>query len=435
MLRLRRSLLGRLQWGFALGAFAMAAAMAVFMDAALRRSLDSEDALALAARAEELGRALPAEGRDSEGEPGPERVEWLLLGTPPRHSRGFPALDPGSLAPGKVVERRAAGREFAFLRVARKGGDLVVAMDRTHEEGLLAGFRRTLLAAAAAGAVLAALLGRLVAARGLRPLHDLAEEAAGIRPGTLQHRLDASHYPLELAEVVGRLNGALDGLEEAFARLSGLAGELAHELRTPLQALRAEAEALVRRGEGPPEALGSLLEECDRLAAQVEQMLFLARAEDPGASLRREPLVLDAFLGEVAEFFEAAAEEGGVRLDVRAPAGLVLSADRALLVRALHNLVANALRHTPAGGTVTLAAEAGPEGVALVVSDTGTGIPAELQGRLGERWAKGEGSRGLGLGLAIVGSLARVHGGRLRIHPGAAGGTVARMEFPDLKKS
>jgi two-component system heavy metal sensor histidine kinase CusS len=435
MLKLRRSLLSRLQWGFALGALAMAAAMALFMDAALRRSLDSEDALAMAARAEELSRTLPPLERAAGAGPGPERIEWMLLAPPVRRTQGFPDLDVQALEPGLVAERVVGGRAFSVLRWPRTGGDLVLAMDRTHEEALLGGFRRTLLGAAAAGAVLAALLGRFVAARGLRPLHQLAEEAASIRPGTLERRLDASRYPLELGELVNRLNGALEGLEEAFARLSGLAGELAHELRTPLQALRAEAEALVRRGEGPPEALGSLLEECDRLAAQVEQMLFLARAEDPGALLRREPVPLAPFLGEVAEFFEAAAEEAGVRLEVHAPGDLVLEADRTLLTRALHNLVANALRHTPAGGRIALGAEAQGDGLALEVADTGSGIPAELQGRLGQRWAKGEGSRGLGLGLAIVGSLARLHGGRLRIGPGAQGGTVARLEFLDLKKT
>jgi two-component system heavy metal sensor histidine kinase CusS len=435
MLKFRRSLLTRLQWGFAAGSFLMAGAMALVMDAALKRSLDAEDALALSARARELSAGLPSPAGGSSHEPAPERIEWLLLAEPRRQSAGFPDLDLATLPPSQVRVAPAGGRDFAVLRWPRPGGDLVVAMDRTHEEALVAGFRHTLFAAAGGGALLAALLGRLVAARGLRPLHDLAEEAAAIRPGSLQRRLDPSHYPDELGEVVARLNGALEGLEEAFDRLSGLAGELAHELRTPIQGLRAEAEALIRRGEGPPDALGSILEECDRLAAQVEQMLFLARAEDPGALLHREPFEVRGLLTEVADFFEASADEAGVRLEVEAGAGCRLEGDRALVGRALHNLLANALRHTPQGGRIVLSALPLPGGVALAVVDTGTGIPDALLPALGRRWAKGPGSRGLGLGLAIVQSIARVHGGSLDIQPAKGGGTEARMEFPDLKKT
>lgn len=435
MLKFRRSLLTRLQWGFAGGAFLMAGAMALVMDAALKRSLDAEDALALTARARELAAELPAVVQPAAAEPVPERVEWLLLSEPRRRSAGFPDMDLASLPPSEVREVAAGGREFAMLRWPRPGGDLVVAMDRTHEEALVAGFRHTLLAAAGGGALLAALLGRLVAARGLRPLHELAEEAAAIRPGSLQRRLDPLHYPNELGEVVSRLNGALEGLEEAFDRLSGLAGELAHELRTPIQGLRAEAEALLLRGEGPHDALGSMLEECDRMAAQVEQMLFLARAEDPGAQLRREPFGARELLADVAEFFEASAEEAGVGLEVAEGPGCLLEGDRSMVGRALHNLVANALRHTPSGGRVRLAARRLPAGVELAVVDTGTGVPESLRASLGRRWAKGPGSRGLGLGLAIVQSIARIHGGRLEIRPAEGGGTEARMEFPDLKKT
>jgi two-component system heavy metal sensor histidine kinase CusS len=437
MLSVRGSLLSRLQWGFAVGAFLMAGCMALFMDAALQRSLDAEDSLVMAAQAEELRGALPAPEQAPLRGPGPrpERVEWRVLGPDARRSPGFPDLDPAGVLAGAMVEVEAGGSAFLVSRHPRSGGDLLIAVDRTHEEALVAGFRRTLLLAVAVSAIMAALIGRLVAARGLRPLHQLAEEAAAIRPGSLGHRLDASLYPMELGEVVQRLNGALGRLEEAFDRLSGLAGELAHELRTPIQSLRAEAEALLRSGQGPPEALGSILEDCDRLAGQVEQMLFLAKAEDPGAELKVEGIPLEAFLQEVADFFEASAEEAGIGLSVAAAPGLRLDADRGLLGRAFHNLVANALRHTPQGGEIVLQAQAGTGRIRLSVRDSGAGIEAALRPRLGQRWAKGEGSRGLGLGLAIVRSIVRLHGGEVQIGPAEGAGTEVWMEFPDLKKT
>ncbi|MBK8724466.1 MAG: HAMP domain-containing protein [Holophagaceae bacterium] len=432
MFNVRGSLLSRLQWGFALGAFLMAGGMALFMEAALRRSLDAEDALVMEAQAQlvlrEIGNPSPGPGAGA----GPERVEWKVPGPPPRQSPGFPRLDEAGLPADGMREVEADGRMFL---VARRPGGLLLAVDRTHEESLVGGFRRTLLLGVALSALAAALLGRYVAARGLAPLHRLADEAAAIRPGSLGHRLDPSAYPIELGEVVQRLNGALGRLEEAFDRLSGLAGELAHELRTPIQSLRSEAESLIRNGEGPPEALGSILEECDRLATQIEQMLFLAKAEDPGAELRRTGLPVRDLLLHVADFFEASAEEAGVTLEVAAEAQLTLDGDRSLLERALHNLVANALRHTPEGGRVTLAARREGGACLLSVLDTGRGVDPALKPRLGQRWTKGQGSRGLGLGLAIVRSIARLHGGDVAILEATGTGTEVRMDIPDLKKT
>jgi two-component system heavy metal sensor histidine kinase CusS len=406
--------------------------MALFMDHALHRSLEAEDALVLETRVREVTANLSREAEAPRlGGPRPEQVAWAWFGEGGgrRQSHDFPATGIEGLAPGQAMERGIGGRRFLVKAVAVPGGRLVLALDRTHEEALVAGFRRTLLLAVARSAVLAALLGRFLAARGLAPLHALAEEAGALRPASLERRLDASRYPVELGEVVDRLNGALERMEEAFDRLSGLAGELAHELRTPIQTLRAEAEALVRSGEGPPEALGSMLEECDRLAAQVEQMLFLARAEDPGAVLSRGPVGVAELLEEVRAFFEGSAEEAGIALTVDDPGALLLQADAGLLRRALHNLVANALRHTPAGGSVGLAAREAGGRVSLEVTDTGPGIAEALRPVLGQRWAKGRGSRGLGLGLAIVRSIARLHGGELVVEPAASGGTVARLEL------
>jgi len=429
----RVSLLRRLQVGFALGALGLAALMALFMDHALHRSLAAEDALVLETRVREIALNLPGEDDTRRpSNPRPEQVSWVWLGDggERRQSPDFPAMALEGLSHGQPVEREIGGRRFLVKSVAGSGGRLVLALDRTHEEALVEGFRRTLLLAVAGSAVLAALLGRFLAARGLAPLHALAEEAGALRPAHLERRLDATLYPLELGEVVDRLNGALGRMEEAFDRLSGLAGELAHELRTPIQTLRAEAEALVRSGEGPPEALGSILEECDRLAAQVEQMLFLARAEDPGAELRRAPVAVGELLEEVRAYFEGSAEEAGLVLAVRCPEGLVLQADAGLLRRALHNLTANALRHTPSGGSVTLGGRSEAGLIVLVVSDTGPGVPEALRPVLGQRWAKGKGSRGLGLGLAIVRSIARLHGGELAIESSESGGTMARLELP-----
>ena len=209
MFNIRGSLLSRLQWGFALGAFLLAGCLAVFMDATLHRGLDAEDALVMEAMAQDLlGPAPQSQAAPGKGTTRLERVEWKLTGARSAQSAAFPVLDAARIPVGAFAEIEAGGRAFLVSRRTHPGGELWMVMDRTHEEVLVGGFRRTLLLAVAFSAVMAAVMGRFVAARGLRPLHDLAEEAAAIRPASLGHRLDPSHYPMELEEVVQRLNGA-----------------------------------------------------------------------------------------------------------------------------------------------------------------------------------------------------------------------------------
>ena len=314
-------------------------------------------------------------------------------------------------------------------------GTLHLAMDRSHEQTLVAGFRRTLGVAIALAALLAALLGRWVAKRGLRPLHLIATEAAHIDPSNLDRRLHGEHFPEELGELVTTLNGTLARLQEAFDRLGHMASELAHELRTPLQNLRAEVEGIVlgpKDAEASREALGSVLEECDRLARLIEQMLFLARSENPSTVIERKSVDAPSLLQSVADFFEAEAEEAHVNLHVEAATGLSISGDEPLLKRALHNLTANALRHTPAGGSIVLGARARDLGLQLFVRDSGAGLPPEVLARLGERWVRGPDSRGpgLGLGLAITKGIAQLHGGKLQAENRPGGGAEASIWLP-----
>lgn len=446
MLRSSGSILWKLQAGFAAAAFLLAAAMALFMDHALHRSLEAEDAQVMEDQARAMGQQLAA-GRLPlpPGRPRLEKAEWRVLDTAGRTvaespaMAGFPDLPlPG---PGEPAREAASadGRTFTLLVRAWRGpegapeGRLVLAMDRTHEEVLVARFRRGLALAVALAAVAAALVARIVAAWGLAPLRRIVQEAGAIDDRHLGTRLAAERFPTELQDLVRTLNGALERLQEAFDRTGRLGAELAHELRTPLQNLRSTLE---NRALGPdcPEAqravLGGLLEDCDRMAALIDQILFLARAEAGPETLARERIDGAGLLEEVRAFFEAAAEEAGVDLRLAAEP-VALEADRLLLARALHNLVANALRHTPSGGTVTLGAgEAGGFAV-LWVEDSGRGIPAEWLPKLGRPFSRPPGQdRGLGLGLAIVARIAAMLQGRLELASEAGRGTRATLHLP-----
>ena len=437
------SLVRRLQVSFALATLMVVGLLAIFMDVALRHSFEAEDAMVMEAQAAALvqgggTKKLP------EGDPErrPEKADWRLLdrqGQVLSQSAGMKKLPPISwpTESRSPLETTASnGETFSILVRSIPEGTLQLAMDRSHEQTLVAGFRRTLMIAIGIAALLAALLGRWVARRGLRPLHLLAEEAADIDPSNLGRRLHGEHFPEELGELVEKINGTLARLQEAFDRLGRMASELAHELRTPLQNLRAEVEAIVlgpKEAEPSREALGSVLEECDRLARLIEQMLFLARSENPATAIERRPINIFSFLQSVADFFEAQAEESRVSLHVEATTDLKISGDEPLLTRALHNLTANALRHTPADGTIVMGARPSASGLQLFIRDGGTGVPPEVLGRLGERWLRASAARspGLGLGLAIVKGIAQLHGGTLQVENQPGGGAEAIIWLPD----
>ncbi|MBS0499637.1 MAG: two-component sensor histidine kinase, partial [Proteobacteria bacterium] len=254
----------------------------------------------------------------------------------------------------------------------------------------------------------------------------------------LHRRLDASRFPEELTDLVNALNGALGRLEGAFARLEAFSSDLAHELRTPLQNLRSELEGRVLRppkDANLPEILGSLLEELDRLDDMVEQMLFLARGAAPGSAVEILPLSAPAVLQKTVEFFAAQADEARITLLVEAAPECLVRADPRLIHRAILNLAANAIRHTPPGGKVILSAAQETRATRLSVADTGEGIPPNLLPRLGDRFLRVDEGRaratgGAGLGLAIVKGIMELHHGGFQVRSEVGHGTTVTLNFP-----
>lgn len=440
----RRSLIRDLRMAFFLAALLLMGLLPMFVWAALEHTLAAEDEAVLISQ----GRTILAELHRGTlpPDPGPPRLQaarWCLIAPDGKLLR---TNDPSGLLQridwptriGEPEEDDESGRRWALLILPAPEGQLRLAMDRSHEEAVLRRFRNILLAVLGTGAVGAALLGHVVARRGLQPLARIQEEASRIEAGALDRRLEAEAFPEELAGLVDTLNEALGRLHLAFARLEHLAGDLAHELRTPLQNLRLELEGMVLRPPASaiqPELLGSVLEELDRLGSMVEQMLFLARSGVPGAALKPADLHAGAVLHEAAAFFAAVAEEARVALSVEAPEDLLIHADPQLLHRALQNLLANALRHTPPGGHVTLQAAMAGASIQIQVEDDGEGIPPALLSRIGERFARAEDSRersrgGAGLGLAIVKGIMELHDGTFSITSQEGQGTRVQLTFP-----
>ncbi|MBS1766816.1 MAG: heavy metal sensor histidine kinase [Acidobacteria bacterium] len=352
-------------------------------------------------------------------------------------SPGMPSLPSAASAPRRPTRVTAPdGSHWIAATAPWPGGTVLAVKDMSHHARLLDSYQDTLLANALLLALLSALAGWLIARRGLAPLDRLAQATAGIQPSTLSTRLDPASAPAELERLATALNLTLARLEAAFSRLAELSADMAHELRTPLHGLRLELESL--SAHTPPELrdrIGAATESVDHMGALVEQMLFLARAEDPSTAIAAQDLDLGTALKDAARPFELLAEEQGVPLRVDAPDGCMIHADPTLLRRAIHNLLGNALRHT-ASGEVALSGHRVDGAVLITVADTGEGIPSDQLPRLGQRFARTDLSRsratgGTGLGLAIVASILRLHGGELSLESREGEGTRARMRFPD----
>jgi two-component system heavy metal sensor histidine kinase CusS len=315
---------------------------------------------------------------------------------------------------------------------------LQVALDRSYEEGILARFRWSMLAILAFALLGCAAVGYAIARQGLRPIQEITAAARRVRSTTLSERIEPSHFPAELSVLAATFNDMLDRLEESFQRLSQFSADIAHELRTPLNNLRGEAEVALARERTPAEyreVLASCLEEGARLSRMVDSLLFLARAENAATPIAREPLDLANELETVREYYEAAANETGIQLSVSSSPGLVTHLDRTLFQRAVGNLLANALAHTPRGGKISLTAHRDNGQVRVEVVDDGAGIAAEHLPRVLDRFYRADQARSgasgrVGLGLAIVKSIASLHRGSVSISSGVGQGTRVTLLFP-----
>ncbi len=383
-------------------------------------------------------RILDADGRIVVESPGMSR----LL---PAAAFPAPAAEPAS---GADVAADG-GESFRVLAVtgpadAARGPPQViqVALDRSLEMELQAGYRRNLLLVLGAALVVSAAAGYALAHRAIRPVHDITETARRIRPSNLGERIPPARLPAELLTLAATFNQMLDRLEQSFARLSRFSADIAHELRTPVFSLRGEIEVALRKPRTPEEyrdVLGSGLEECGRLARLIDRLLFLARAEDPHTQIKRETCDVGHELATVREFYGLAAAEARVRLEVAVDGLVAADLDRSLFQRAVGNLVANALAHTPPGGVITLTAFGDDRAVRVEVADTGCGIPAQHLPHVFDRFYRADPSRSskngsVGLGLAILRGIVELHGGTVELTSAVGRGTRASLTFPRMKK-
>ncbi|MFY9315903.1 MAG: heavy metal sensor histidine kinase [Burkholderiales bacterium] len=365
-------------------------------------------------------------------------------------SPGFADSDPRLLE--RIRERAAAGLEGEFEHrgqdgflarsaKARIGGAeapvwVAMAHDLRDQRVVLTSHGRAMLISLSLGAALAALGGLWVIRTGLAPMTRIAGAAERVSATSLDTRIPLEDAPLELVRLVAAFNAMLDRLNDSFRRLSNFSSDLAHELRTPINSLLGHAQVALSKARGAEEyraAIESVVEDGERMARIVRDMLFLAQADNATATLRKERFDLRAELDSVAAYFDVLADERGIRFACEGQAQVL--ADRAMIQRAIGNLLSNALRHTPNGETVRASIRSAEAGSAcLEVSNPGPAIPPEQLARIFDRFyradpARGDPAGGTGLGLAIVKAITDLHGGSVEATSTPSGMTTFHLKF------
>ena len=395
--------------------------------------------------------ATPADRAEADDTPARDGPFLRLLGANGRVRWASRALEPWPPLPDPVraltpvtQSRRWAGT-FARSRMVSVGADgaggwIEMTRFETDPHTGVWTLVRLLLAGFIASALAAALLGQTLARRALRPVRDLHQTAEAVGAGTLDRRIPvAAGARDELADLARTFNGMLDRVEAAFERERRFTADAAHELRTPLARMRAEAELALRAlgpdggGPDPRPAFHALLGEVDGLAALVDGLLRDARGDVLRAAA---PVDLTAVCRRALDRADVLAQARGVRLTGDVEPGLVVLADRAGIEEAVENVLANALKYTLAGGTVDLRLRREGAVARLAVVDSGVGFEPEEAERAFERFYRSDrpavqAQSGAGLGLALVRDVAEGAGGWAWVEStGADRGSCVEVALP-----
>ena len=327
------------------------------------------------------------------------------------------------IQPTDLVSWQQDNRHFrgAILQ-GNNGVAVAVAMEMEFHLHYLHLLRWTLWLTIAAAVVVILLAAWFGVRQGLQPLAKLSSDIRHISAEHLHLRLEPAEVPVELRELVGSFNQMIENLQHGFTRLSEFSADIAHELRTPLSNLITQTQVTLskeRSLEQYRELLYSNLEEQERLAKMVSDMLWLAKTDNGLLKLKPEALALEPLVCQLLEFFELLADEKQVQLRFEGPAFSLLG-DKVMLQRALSNLLTNAIRHAKPASSVTIQVELQPHQRCIHVKNHGKTIPAEHLPFLFDRFYRVDPSRqrhsdGVGLGLALVKSIVELHGGHVSV--------------------
>ncbi|HMD37168.1 MAG TPA: ATP-binding protein [Vicinamibacterales bacterium] len=371
---------------------------------------------------------------------------WLASGEQVYRSGASASLPPVAVASTTAQQRYesivANGRPWRTLTGTSLVGGRAVVLRVSRAETRLRNQLWEILVVLVLGlpvvVVLAGVAGYALARRALTPIDHLASEARRITAERLHERLSVPNQHDEIGRLAAVINEAFARLESSFGQLRRFTADASHELRTPLAVIRGIGESGLRETRTPAEykeAIGSMLEEVDRLTSLVDTLLRLSYGDAGTVKLSRTSVDLGQLAREVVSSLGVLSEERQQRLELDIADGVHVSADRLVLREAVTNVVDNAIKYGPPASTIDVRVRADGTDALLTVADAGPGIARDNRERIFDRFfrldeARSRDSGGAGLGLAIAKWAVEVHGGRITVDGGSNGGSVFRIALP-----
>lgn len=357
--------------------------------------------------------------------PPPRRAEPLSPTNP-----ALPRKEP------RFLTRQAGGRQWRVGVMGNPYLTLALAADLGEFSGSLAHLRRAYLTTLPVVLFLVAAGAWLLATRALRPVTALTHTVERITAKGLDQRIPAVAYDREMERLITVFNAMMDRLEKSFHQASRFSADASHELKTPLTIMQGEVEAALQHaptGSEQQRVFSDLLEEIQRLKSITQKLLLLSQADAGQLQPVRQPIDFTGAVRELMEDTEILA--GDLKLEANLQSGVRVQADADLLQQVLHNLASNAVKYNQPGGTIRFELTASATHATLRVHNTGPGLNAEDQGKLFERFHRGDPSRnravsGVGLGLSLSREIARAHGGELVLEQSSPAETTFSLRLP-----
>ncbi len=269
-------------------------------------------------------------------------------------------------------------------------------------------------------------------------VREITQAASRIGESDLSRRVPTTRHNDEIGQLSRTLNRMLDRIESSVHQLHTITDSLAHDLRSPLTAIRGKLEMSLSEGgqsaQGEP-MIVSAIEELDRLTEFLNTSLDVAEARADALRLKRSEIDLDEMMRVMMDLYEPCMSERGLRMQLRSGGAVKVFADAALVHRAVANLLDNELKHLPASCTVAICLQTESEAAVVTVEDDGPGFAAEIQDAMFKQRVKGSDSSGHGLGLAFVEAVARAHGGTVTASNRTEGGARLVMTLPRMQDS
>lgn len=318
--------------------------------------------------------------------------------------------------------------QSAALVVGRPTEDIKHALDR---------FLFIFIIASVATLALAAWGGVFLARRALKPVDDISHTARNIEEGDLNQRIEVTTRD-ELGRLATTLNGMIERLQKSLQRQQQLTGDASHELRAPLAVIQAESSLALqkdRTAEEYKQSLETVTQEAGNMSAIIDQLLLLARADAGKVQLAYEELNLGELIRDLSDDIEVLCQQKGLKLKTDIITGFIVVGDRVMLRQLFLNLLNNAIRYTPEGGSISVGMRTEKQKAAVIIDDTGIGIPAKDLPHIFERFyrvdkahSRTEGSSGLG--LSICQHIAEAHDGKIKVKSQPGKGSTFTVWLP-----